>query len=260
MRGLDALQILNLRDGASVSEVVQEIHLPRTTVYRILETLCDSGFVHRDPSDDRYRLTIQVRGLSDRFDDEEWVAEIAKPIINEFSREVVWPLAIATPSGTSMLVRESTDHASPLAVERYPAGYKVPLLTSAGGLVYLANCPVAQRDALLDSALRNKGPAIAPAPPRQELLRRLQEIRAQGYSSADHIRPAAQDLTLSVPVVLEERTHAALTIRIASSAMTLPAAVGRFLPKLRECANKIRTAYSEQRAEARRHAATATAI
>jgi IclR family transcriptional regulator, mhp operon transcriptional activator len=48
MRGLDALTVLNLRDGATVSEVVQEVRLPRTTVYRILETLCDAGFVFRD--------------------------------------------------------------------------------------------------------------------------------------------------------------------------------------------------------------------
>jgi len=31
-RGLDALTVLNSRDGATVSEVAQEIRLPRTTV------------------------------------------------------------------------------------------------------------------------------------------------------------------------------------------------------------------------------------
>ena len=67
MRGLDALTVLNLRDGATVSEVAQEIRLPRTTVYRILETLCSAGFVFRDAADDRYRLTILVRGLSHGF-------------------------------------------------------------------------------------------------------------------------------------------------------------------------------------------------
>jgi len=72
MRGLDALTVLNLRDGATVSEVAHEIHLPRTTVYRILETLCNTGFVFRDAADDRYRLTILVRGLSEGFEDESW--------------------------------------------------------------------------------------------------------------------------------------------------------------------------------------------
>ena len=104
MRGLDALTFLNLRDGATVSEVAQEIRLPRTTVYRILETLCNAGFVFRDAADDRYRLTILVRGLSDGFDDEAWVTQIAKPFIHDLCHEVVWPVSIATLSGTTMLV------------------------------------------------------------------------------------------------------------------------------------------------------------
>ncbi len=133
MRGLDALTFLNLRDGATVSEVAQEIRLPRTTVYRILETLCNAGFVFRDEADDRYRLTILVRALSDGFDDEAWVTQIAKPFIHDLCREIVWPVAIATLSGTTMLVRESTDHSSPLAIERYSAGFRAPLLATAAG-------------------------------------------------------------------------------------------------------------------------------
>lgn len=62
-RGLDALTMLNSRDGVTVSEVAHGIHLPRTTAYRILETLCDAGFATRHSHDDRYRVTIHVRGL-----------------------------------------------------------------------------------------------------------------------------------------------------------------------------------------------------
>src|ERR1700737_5404706 len=129
MRGLDALTVLNLRDGATVSEGGQEIRLPRPTVYRILETLCNAGFVFRDPADDRYRLTILVRALSAGFDDEAWVSQIAGPVIHDLGREIIWPVSVATLSGTTMLVRESTDHGSPLAIERYSAGFPAPLLT-----------------------------------------------------------------------------------------------------------------------------------
>ncbi|NBP07324.1 MAG: hypothetical protein EBU76_02400 [Gammaproteobacteria bacterium] len=122
IRGLDALTVLNLRNGATVSEVAQEIRLPRTTTYRILETLSHAGFVYRDAADDRYRLTIMVRGLSDGYDDEAWITQIARPYIHELGKDIVWPVAIASLSGTSMMVRESTDHRSPLAVERYSAG------------------------------------------------------------------------------------------------------------------------------------------
>ena len=131
MRGLDALTVLNLRDGATVSEVAHEIRLPRTTVYRILETLCNSGFVYRDSTDERYRLTILVRGLSGGFDDEAWVNQIAKPLIYALCTEIVWPVSIATLSGTKMMLREATDHSTPLAIERYSAGFQLPLLTTA---------------------------------------------------------------------------------------------------------------------------------
>src|SRR5271156_4206338 len=90
MRGLDALTVLNLRDGATVSEVAHEIRLPRTTTYRILETLSNAGYVFRDAADDRYRLTILVRALSGGFDDEAWVAGIAKPCMEQLSADIAW--------------------------------------------------------------------------------------------------------------------------------------------------------------------------
>ena len=89
IRGLDALTVLNLRNGATVSEIAQEIKLPRTTTYRILETLSHAGYVYRDDHDDRYRLTIMVRGLSDGFDDEAWVTQIARPYLYSLCSEIV---------------------------------------------------------------------------------------------------------------------------------------------------------------------------
>ena len=56
------------------------IGLPRTTSYRILETLCGMGLAVRDDATDRYRLTLKVRSLADGFDDEAWVSTLAKPL------------------------------------------------------------------------------------------------------------------------------------------------------------------------------------
>ena len=66
MRGLDALTVLNLRDGATVSEVAQRNPVAAHHGLQNLETLCDAGFVFRDASDERYRLTIMVRSLERR--------------------------------------------------------------------------------------------------------------------------------------------------------------------------------------------------
>jgi IclR family transcriptional regulator, mhp operon transcriptional activator len=249
MRGLDALTILNLRDGATVSEIAHEIRLPRTTVYRILETLCVSGFVYRDSADERYRLTILVRGLSGGFDDEAWVHQIAKPAIYQLCSEIVWPVSIATLSGTKMMLREATDHATPLAIERYSAGFQLSLL-SATGRVYLANCPPAQRDALIEILARSSKEEDKPARDRGELLRALAEIKVHGYASATRTRRLIDEYIVSVPIPMGDRS-AALTVRFAASALPLKTGLERFLPKLRHCAAKISTSFLEQQAEAR---------
>ena len=246
IRGLDALTVLNLRNGATVSEVAQEIKLPRTTTYRILETLSHAGYVYRDITDDRYRLTIMVRGLSDGFDDEAWVTQIARPYIYELGKEIVWPVAIASLSGTTMMVRESTDHRSPLAVERYSAGFRVPILTSSVGRAYIAFSPQSQRDSLLEILGRSNKEEDKLARNRAEVTKVLNDTRLQGYASAVRPRRVSDELSIGVPIMIEDRVLAALSVRFSSSAVPMKLAVERFLPKLRDTAQKIRQSFADQ--------------
>lgn len=251
MRGLDALTVLNMRDGATVSEVAQQVRLPRTTVYRILETLCNAGFVFRDVADDRYRLTIQVRALSDGFVDEAWVTQIARPLIDELWREIGWPVSIATLSGTTMLVRESAERGSPVSLERYSAGSRAPLLTTAAGRVYLANIGEAQRDALIELLAGSNKEQDEAARSRAELERILGEIKSSGYATATRTRRPVDEHSVSVPIMQGDRVIACLTVRFAASAMPLDAGLERYLPKLRQCAARIGRDFSEQQVEAR---------
>ena len=253
IRGLDALTVLNLRNGATVSEVAQEIRLPRTTTYRILETLSHAGFVYRDANDDRYRLTIMVRGLSDGYDDEAWVTQIARPYIHELGKDIVWPVAVASLSGTSMMVRESTDHRSPLAVERCPAGFRVPLLASSSGRVYLAFSAPTHRDSLLDILARSTREEDALARNRTELMKMLNDTRMQGYASAVRPRRVSDEISIAVPIMVDDRVLAAVTIRFSGTAVPLKLAVERFLPKLRDTAQKIRETFVEQQTEPPHH-------
>jgi IclR family transcriptional regulator, mhp operon transcriptional activator len=246
MRGLDALTVLNARDGASVSEVAHEIRLPRTTVYRILETLCNAGFAFRDPGDDRYRLTIRVRALSEGFNDEAWVTQIAKPAVQDLCREIVWPVAIATLLGTGMILRETSDHAIPPLLERHSAGSRTPLLATAAGLVVLANAAAPQRDALIDRMAASNKEEDKPARSREELLRTLGQIRSQGYAAVTSARRLTEEISVSVPIFLDGAPPAGLTFRFAASAMPLKTGVERFLPKLRLSAAKITDLFLEQ--------------
>ncbi len=90
-----------------------------------------------------------------------------------------------------MLVRESTDHSSPLAIERYSAGFRAPLLSTASGRVYLANSPAPQRETLIDILARSNKEEDKPARARADLSRSLAEIKDVGLCHGDtHPAPA----------------------------------------------------------------------
>ncbi|PLL43414.1 transcriptional regulator, partial [Klebsiella pneumoniae] len=88
-RGLLLLKLLNKFDGGATPGLLAEFSgLHRTTVRRLLETLQEEGFVRRSRSDDSFRLTINVRQLSDGFRDEHWISALATPLLGELLREV----------------------------------------------------------------------------------------------------------------------------------------------------------------------------
>ncbi len=89
-RGLLLLKLLNKFDGGATPGLLAEFSgLHRTTVRRLLETLQEEGFVRRSRSDDSFRLTINVRQLSDGFRDEHWISALATPLLGKLLRSTV---------------------------------------------------------------------------------------------------------------------------------------------------------------------------
>ncbi|MDP9010283.1 MAG: helix-turn-helix domain-containing protein [Pseudomonadota bacterium] len=238
-RGLEVLTELNRLERAAINTLAAAVALPRTTTYRILETLRLAGYVARDAHDDCYRPTIMVRALSDGFDDEALVAHIAKPLLATLGTQIVWPVAIATPSGSTMMIRETTDRQSPLALEQYSAGVRVPMLGSAAGRAYLAFCSTQQRDAMLELLARSSLPEDRLARNRAEVERLLTETRTQGFGMAHRARRVSEETSLAIPVRAKDRILATVTVRYAATAVPLRTALEQFLPKMREVAQKI---------------------
>jgi IclR family transcriptional regulator, mhp operon transcriptional activator len=245
-RGLDVLLELNRLERAAINTLAAAVELPRTTTFRILETLRLGGYVERDPHDDCYRPTIGVRALSDGFDDKAMVAYIAKPHLAALCAQIVWPAAIATPAGAAMMIRETTDHQSPLALEQHGAGVRIPMLTSAAGRAYLAFCPAPQRDALLEALSRSPLPEDRLARNRPEVDRILHETRSQGFGMAQRARRVSEETTLAIPVQVRERVLATVSVRYAATAVPLRTAIEQFLPRMRDVAMRIERGFAQK--------------
>lgn len=244
-RGLGVLTELNRLERAAINTLASAVDLPRTTTYRILETLRLAGYVERDPHDDCYRPTIMVRALSDGFDDEAMMTHFAKPHLAALGAEIVWPIAIATPAGAAMMIRETTDRQSPLALEQYGAGVRVPMLTSAAGRAYLAFCAPAQRDALLELLARSSQPEDRLARNRPEVERLLFETRTQGYGLAQRARRISEETSLAIPMQANDRVLATISVRFAATAVAMRTAVEQFLPKMRNAVAGIESEFTQ---------------
>lgn len=239
-RGLDVLILLNRRDSISASEFAAELKIPRATVYRILDTLTEKGMVYQHQSDQRFRITNKVRTLSDGFTDEDHIAHISRPFMKRVTRKLKWPVALATISGVDLIVRENTDKFSPLALESFSSGYRMPMLHTASGICILAFTPATRRRVILDTLAKMNRGRDAVVHQRKSLNRKLQEIRRRGFA-VHHRHRKHSDLTaISVPILLaDDDARGALTIRYARTAMKLPAATQRFVPVISEAADGI---------------------
>jgi len=238
------LSVLNARAPAAAPAIARDLKISRATCYRFLETLVDAGFAAKDEQG-RYTPTHQVRALSCGFEDEAWLTDCARDVVHALGRELLWPIAISTQSGPAMLLRDSTDAESPLAVVRLMAGRSVSLAGTASGLAYLAFCPRPQRDALLDMLARSDNPEDAAARDRPALLRELTAIRERGYATSRRPGRITAQCAIAVPVMVSGRALASLSIRYAESAVSPADARTKFLPKLRTAAQRIGQAFEE---------------
>jgi IclR family mhp operon transcriptional activator len=237
-RGLKMLAILNTSGEHRVSSLAREVKLPRSTAFRILCTLVEEGYVWRDPATDIYHPTAMVRALSDGVDGTDRLVQAAQPLVTALGKELIWPVDLATLSGTSVLLRQTTDARSPLAVVRYSAGYRAPLLDRASGLVLLAHSDRPQSQMLLDLIYRLDA-AERPSIERADAQRLIVEVRSVGFACVHRADQTSERSNLSVPVLAGGDTLAALSVRFARSAVTQQVIMERFLPALRRAAHSM---------------------
>jgi len=198
------------------------------------------GYVRRSNSDGSYRLQHKVRELSDGFTDDEWISEVANPVLGELLQKLVWPSDLCTIDGTHMLVRETTHRFSPLSFHRAMVRQRLPVLSTAAGRAYLAFCSDEERRQILRLLVVSDDDQSQLA--RNEVLvqRILEKVRRQGYSTNDGEWTAQAKISaLGLPIRHDGNTMGSINVVFLSAAMTVPEAVERYLPQMRDAVIKI---------------------
>jgi len=240
-RGLEVLQALNRTTGglATSQQISDMTGLHRTTARRMLETLVESGFVRRSASDDSFRLTLNVRSLSEGFTDDERIATLAPPIMASLLQRVAWPSDLTTPDGDAMIIRETTHRFSQLSFHRSMVGRRLPMLLTAAGRAYFAMCPDEERTDILDLLRSGAGGQEQQALASNDALVRslIKRVRTDGFG-ANHGDWAAQNKigAVAVPIISQQKLLASLNIVFLLRAVSPSEAQRRYVPELQHAA------------------------
>ena len=251
IKAIAILEKLNELGEANNSEIADALELPRPTCYRLLQTLCVAGVVLNDVNTHVYRPAERALALSCGFEQETWVSMCAKPHMKALGAELLWPIAIATLSGPSMVLRETTDPDSPLVVRRFLAGRRVGLLSTATGRVYLAHCSDQQRDILMQILQKSGKPEDFRSKNPTGVVRQLRKIRQLGFDTSHLQSNSITWRAIAVPVFARGQILASLSVRYVPKAVTQAAERKQLLPQLRETAKRIGTSFETSSAEGR---------
>jgi IclR family mhp operon transcriptional activator len=247
-RGLSILRAISLSPNgwASIADLSTATGLHRTTVRRMLETLQAEGYVRRSASDDSYRLNLKVRQLSDGFTDDEWISEVANPVLGELLQKVVWPSDLSTLDGDSMLVRETTHRFSPLSFHRAMIRQRMPILFTSAGRAYLAYCSDEERKQILQLLVAGNDEQANFARNRVLVMQMLEKVRRQGYATNEgEWSQQTKIAAIALPIRHKEHVLAAINIVFLKKAVGIPEAAERLLPHLQAAVEKIETSLNE---------------
>ena len=242
VRGLDVLRALNCTEGgwATANELSTQTKLHRTTVRRLLETLAAEGYVRRSESDNSFRLTLKVRELTEGFTDDEWIAQVAAPVLGELLEKIVWPSDLTTLDGDAMIIRETTHRFSPLSFHRSMVRRRMPLLYTASGKAYLAFCPDEERRQLLNLLIANRDEQSALARQDKLIERMIKKTRADGHGTNEgDWKQEAKIGAIALPIRRNGRVLACVNVVYLRRALSTQEAVKRYLPALRAAVSNI---------------------
>lgn len=200
-RGLSILRHVNSVGEARPGEIAKALNIPRPSVYRLLQTLEEAGYVAFSASANLVRVTRLAASLGDGSALSSEICQSAAPILAEYSALLIWPLDLTIQHNASMVIQETTHGRSPLSIDRAMIGSHLPMMRTSAGRAYLTFCDQTQRDLILAHIRRLGDPADEPFLDPRWLARMMYETRERGFALRDAGEFRAQTASLAAPIM-----------------------------------------------------------
>lgn len=175
-RALEILEAFNdVSNSFTVAELLQRVDLNRATLYRLLYTLEDAGYIISEGEPQRFRLGRAVARLAYRWLSGGQMVDTALPYLNELWMQTDETVAFLAHRATVRVCLNELESNQPLSYKR-GVGYTEHLAKGASGKVILAY--LENPDWIIDDYFRSAELTAE----RQQLVEQLAAIKRQGFA------------------------------------------------------------------------------
>ena len=238
-RALDLIRLMNTRSVWALADLTLAMALPKTTVFRLLQTLEEEGLVRAHPgTHGLYRLSSSVHSLAAGVPYGSLLGEISNSAIIAGTKRLRWPLSVAVLDDCYMRVVCCGMPYSKLAAKTTTLNRRYWMFTSALGSAYISFADPIEQQIILERAMAVLSDHGTAWPYTQtQLAQRMKAIRYAGYS----VRQATgQDATsaIAVPLNTQDELLGALVCSTYPKSLT-DARINQLYPELTQVRSEI---------------------
>lgn len=161
----------------TVAELLTRVNLSRPTLYRLLNTLEQAGFLASSGEPQRFHLGRSVAQLAHVWLSDQRIADLAQPVLQGLREATSETVALFVPDGTYRLCVAELESNQPLSFRR-GVGYREKLVRGASGRSILSQMNLSTEE------LRRY--LVEPNQDLAALRNDMEQIRAKGFGTSHH--------------------------------------------------------------------------
>jgi len=234
-RGLDILEyVAGCSEPPSFSQLLESLHIPRSSLFHLLTNLLSRNFLARDPRTERYRLGAEIVEIARKVQRPSLSDRIA-PFLHQLSLEVSETCGFYVQVADSVEVVASAISTQALSYTM-KVGMNAPLYAVSAGKIVLSELHTEQLNQYLARI------AFAPVTPhtvrsKSRLKKEIQKVKATGFAYS------REEFTLGITAIAtavrsEAKFYGAINLAVPTARFT-PDRDSNFREALRRTAQMI---------------------
>ncbi|MBG9654703.1 IclR family transcriptional regulator [Cytobacillus firmus] len=180
-RALDIITLISLKkNGLGVTEIANQIDINKSSVYRILSTLVQYGYIEQDTETGKYKLGYKFLEISSKLLESIDLRAEARPFLQELENETNEVIHLVVYDQGEVVYIEKLEGNETLRMHS-KVGKRAPMHCTSVGKAILAHLP----SSIVSDILERKGMPVhtdKTITDKEEFMKELGQVRQKGYA------------------------------------------------------------------------------